>query len=124
MYFGTTECMFQKTSVKLPKALSRREKIQSLSRATGDAWHINKLNEKLPPLKKQKSIKICQEKGDERKRNLQVVNQSWNDWKFQIHWKNLGGSNPRICIEQQKNCVSYKKLCLKENNKTAHWVGP
>ena len=44
------------------------------------------VHEKLPPLEKQKLSKKAQKKEDEIKRNLQKVNQIWNDWRFQIHW--------------------------------------
>ena len=52
-----------------------------------------------------------------------MVNKSWNDGKSQIHCNKLEWVNPRNCIEG-KNIffVSYKKICLGDNNKTAHWV--
>ena len=53
-----------------------------------------------------------------------MENQSWNDWKFHIHWNKIDWVNPRSCIEVKNPfCVSSKKLCLKDNNKTSHWVG-
>ena len=53
-----------------------------------------------------------------------MANQNWNDWKFQIHWNKLEWINPRSRIEQKKPfCVSSEKICLKYNNKTAHWYG-
>ena len=52
-----------------------------------------------------------------------MANQSWNDWKFQIPWDKLEWLNPRSLIERKNTfCVSSNKLCLKDNNKTAHWV--
>ena len=54
MYFETTKNTFQKTPVELPKPLSHKEKGQSLLHAIGGGWHMNKLNENLPPLKKRK----------------------------------------------------------------------
>ena len=43
---------------------------------------------------------------------------------FQIHWNKLEWANPISCIEGKNLfCVSSKKLCLKDNNKIAHWVG-
>ena len=83
-----------------------------------------KINENLPPLKKLKLSKKAQEKEDKIKRNIQMENQNWNGWKFQIHWNKLEWVNPRSCSEGRNHfCVSSKKLCLKDNNKTAHWVG-
>ena len=53
-----------------------------------------------------------------------MKNQSWNDWKFQIHCDKLEWVNPRSYIEGKNTfCVSSRKLFLKDNNKTAHWVG-
>ena len=55
--------------------------------------------------------------------NLQMVNQNWNEWKFQIHWNKREWVNSIICIEQKNPfCVSSKKRCLKDNNKNEHWV--
>ena len=51
-----------------------------------------------------------------------MANQNWNDWKFQIHWNKLEWLNPRIHIEKNQDFVSSKTSCLKDNNKTAHWV--
>ena len=85
---------------------------------------MNKFNEKLPPLKKRKLTKKPQEKEDEIKIKLQTANQNWNYWKFQIHWNKLEWVNPRNHNEQKiPFSVSSKKFYLKDNNKTAHWVG-
>ena len=36
----------------------------------------------------------------------------------------LKWANKRSCIEWKNPfCVSSKRFCLKDNNKTAHWVG-
>ena len=52
-----------------------------------------------------------------------MSNQSYNDWKFQIHWNKLEWVNKRGPIEGENNlCVSSNELFLKDNNKTAHWV--
>ena len=65
-----------------------------------------------------------QEKEDEIKRNLQMENQSWNDWKFQIYWNILEWDNPGSRIEGKiPFCVSSEKFCLKDNKKNSHWVG-
>ena len=53
-----------------------------------------------------------------------MKNQKWNNWKFQIYWNKLQWVNPRGRIEEKNTfCVSSKTLCLKDNNKTAHWIG-
>ena len=85
---------------------------------------MNKLNEKLPPLKKQKLRKKAQEKRDEIKINLKIANQNWNDWKIHVHWKKLEWVNPRSRNERKNPVfVSSKILCLKYNNKTVYCVG-
>ena len=60
-------------------------------------WRLmiyEKMNDKLPTLKKQKLTKKSQDKEDEIKRNLYRENQSWNKYKFQIHWNKLQWVNP------------------------------
>ena len=53
-----------------------------------------------------------------------MANQSWNECKFQTHWNKLEWLNPISCAEGKNTfCVSSRKLCLKDNNKTANWVG-
>ena len=52
-----------------------------------------------------------------------MENQNWNDCKFQIHRNKFEWVNPKRRIEQKNQfCVSSKILCLKDNNKTAHWL--
>ena len=36
-----------------------------------------------------------------------MANQSWNDWKFQIHWNKLEWVNPIISIEVGNPCCIY-----------------
>ena len=53
-----------------------------------------------------------------------MANHNRNDWKFQIHWNIIEWVNPRSHLKQKIHfCVSSKQLFLKNNNKTAHWVG-
>ena len=59
---------------------------------------MNKLGQKLPPLKKDIKQKIPKEE-DKIKRKLTEVNQYFNDWKFKIHWNKLEWVNPRSCDE-------------------------
>ena len=50
---------------------------------------MNKLGQKLPPLKKRRFSKKPQKEEDEMKRKLHEANQVWNDWKFQMHSNKL-----------------------------------
>ena len=83
---------------------------------------MEKLVQKIPPLKKRKSSKKKEEEN-EIKRKLTEANQAWHDWKFQIHWNKLEWVNPRS-HDERKNpfCVSLN-FFSKDNNKPAHWVG-
>ena len=74
---------------------------------------------------KQKSSKKSQYIEDKIKTNLQMENDIWNDWKFQMHWNKLWWVNPTNCGEINNTfCVSSKEYYLKDDNKTSHWVGP
>ena len=53
--------MFQKIPVEIPKPLGHKGKRRSLLHAIGDDWHMKKLDEKIPLLKKQKISKTLQE---------------------------------------------------------------
>ena len=46
---------------------------------------MEKLVQKLPPLKKRKLSKKWQEEGGKIKRILIEDNQEWYDWRFKIH---------------------------------------
>ena len=61
--------MLQKTPVELPKPPISRDKHQSLLHAIGGGWCMNKLSEKIKPLKKSKRTKKAQEKEDEIKKS-------------------------------------------------------
>ena len=68
---------------------------------------MNKLSQKLPPLKKINLSKKSQEKEDEIKIKLRKANQVWNELNFQIDWNKLEWVNPRSCDEQKNPfCVS------------------
>ena len=54
---------------------------------------------------------------------MQMANQNWNGWKFQIHWDKLEWVNPRIRNEKKPTLCAFQKFYLEDNNKTAHWVG-
>ena len=70
---------------------------------------MNKLGQKIQPLKKIRLRKKAQEKEDEIKRKLHKSNQACNDWKLQIHWNKLEWVNPSSCDEQKNTfCVSSK----------------
>ena len=51
---------FQKIPVELPKPSSPKEKHQSLLHAIGGGWYVEKLSQKLIPLKKRKLSKKSQ----------------------------------------------------------------
>ena len=53
------------------------------------------------------------EKEDERKRNLQMSNKSWNDWKFQIHWNKVEWVNRISFIEGNNLFCVYSKIFSK-----------
>ena len=75
---------------------------------------MKKLVQKVPPLKKRKLSKKAQKDEDEINRKLHEANQSWDDWKFQIHWNKIDWVIPRSCDEQKNPfCVSSKKNVLK-----------
>ena len=75
---------------------------------------MNKLGQKLPPLKKRRLGKKSQKEEDEIKRKLTEANQFCNDWIFQIHWNKLEWVNPRSRNERKsKFFVSSKNIILK-----------
>ena len=58
MYIETTKGLFPKIPAQLPKPQSSlREKRKSLLNDIGGEWCMNKLNDKLPTLKKRKLSK-------------------------------------------------------------------
>ena len=54
MYFGNMKQLFQKIPVELPKPPSPKRKHQSLLHDIGCDCYMNKLNEKIPFLRKSK----------------------------------------------------------------------
>ena len=75
---------------------------------------MEKLFQKLPPLKKRQLSKKSPKVEDKTKRRLTEENQEWCDWRFKIHWNKLEWVNPRG-RDEGKNpfCVSSKKIILK-----------
>ena len=48
----------------------------------------------------------------------------WNDWKFQLHWNMLEWVNPKSTTKQvEPFSVSANKFYIKNNDRTAHFVG-
>ena len=85
---------------------------------------MKKISEKIPPLKKQKLSKKSQDKENKIKGIIQMENQSWHDWIFQIHWINIEWVITINCSEGKDYfCTSSNIFYLKDNNKTSHWVG-
>ena len=95
MYVFNMKKLFQKIPFGLPKQPSRKEKRKSLLHAIGGGWYVNKLGQKLPPLKKSILIKKNQKEEDEIKIKLTESNKYLNAWIFQIHWNELEWENPR-----------------------------
>ena len=58
------EELFHKIPVKLPNKPSPKEKRKSLLHSIGGGWYVEKLVQKLAPLKKSKLSKKRQEKED------------------------------------------------------------
>ena len=65
--------------------------------------------------------KKAQENKEEIKINMQMANQAWNDWKFQIHCNKIDWVEPRS-RDERKNPFCVYFFCLEDNNKTSHWV--
>ena len=63
LYTNYMEELFQKTPVKITNQTSPKEKIKSLLHAIGSGWYVEKLGQKLPPLKKRKLSKKFQKRG-------------------------------------------------------------
>ena len=76
------EELFHKIPVKLLNKPSPEEKLKSLLHAIGGSWYVDKLLQKLPPLKKRKSNKKREEEEDKIKKKLAEANQEWCDCKF------------------------------------------
>ena len=51
MYVLNMNNLFQKIPVELNKQPSPKEKLKSLLHAIGGGWYVNKLGQKLPPLR-------------------------------------------------------------------------
>ena len=81
MFIETMKGMFQKISVQLTKPLSLKKKRQSLLNDIGGEWYMKNEREASTP-KETKIKQKAQEKEVEIKINLQMVNRSWNNWKF------------------------------------------
>ena len=103
--------MFHKILVELPNQPSPKEKLKSLLHAIVGGWYVEKLGQKLPPLKKIKLSKKGQKEEDKINIILTEVNQEWCDWRFQIHWNKLEWVNPRIRDEIKKSI-----LCVFKTN--------
>ena len=73
--------LIQRIPVEVNKQPTPREERRSLLHAIGGGWYVNKLGQKLPPLKKRRLSKKSQKEKDEIKRKLIKANQYLNDWK-------------------------------------------
>ena len=61
--------MFHKISVELLNSSIPKGKLESLLHAIGGGWYVDKLRQKLPPLKKRK-LRKKQEEEDKTKRKI------------------------------------------------------
>ena len=57
LYTHYIEDLFQKILFELPNQLSPKGKLKLLLHAIGGGWYVEKLGQKLPPLKKRKLSK-------------------------------------------------------------------
>ena len=117
---GKTNELFNKISHKLPafKPDKSRNKLQALLTDIGGKWYLNKLNEKLPPLKKPHLSKEKQAKEYIIKDNMKKSNYHWNDRKLQIRWYNMKWVYPKKCNAKKNNfCMSSDKLFFKDEKK-------
>ena len=62
---------------------------------------MNKLGQKLPPLKKSTLNEKSQKEEYEIKRKINEADQYWNDWTFQIFWDKRERVNPRSRDERK-----------------------
>ena len=79
------DTLFQKIPVKLPNQPSSKAKLKYLLHAIGGGWYVEKLGQKLSPIKESKLSKKYQNEEDKIRRRLTENNQMCSDWKFQIH---------------------------------------
>ena len=72
---------------------------------------MEKLGQKISPLKKRKLITKYQNDEDKIERRITEANKEWCDWKFQIHWNKLEWVNPTSRDERKNpSYVSTKKI--------------
>ena len=64
MYIFDMNILFMKPPVELPKQPSTKNKHQSLLHDIGSGWYVNKLGQKIPPLKKRRPRKKSQGEED------------------------------------------------------------
>ena len=69
---------------------------------------MDRLIQKLPPLKKIRLIKK-QEYGNKIKRRLTGENQECRDWEFKTYWNKLEWVNPGVAIKEKIHFVCLKK---------------
>ena len=80
----------------------------------GGGWYLAKIARGLTPLKRKKLIKKSEERKDYIQKKLYEYNRWWNDWKFQLHWKNIEWVDPKSTPKRVKPySVSSKKIAVK-----------
>ena len=89
----------------------------------GGGWYMGRSARGLPPFNRKNLSKKEQERKDVIQMKLYEANRWWNDWKFQLHWKNIERvdpkSNPKIV---KPYYVSSKTFYINKSDRTAHFV--
>ena len=127
MYSEKMNEFFKKIPVTIPEPQpeDNKNKIQTLLTDMGGKWYINKLNAKLPPLKRP----ILSRKSHTKRRLYQgkktiLKNDNWNDWKLQTHWNKLEWVDPKRCNPNINFFrVSLFKIYIKNKYILCHWFG-
>ena len=65
------------------------KKYQTTIKIVDEKCYIDKINSKIPPIKKRLLRKKEQNKEDKIRENLLKSNYHWNYWRFQLHWVEL-----------------------------------
>ena len=67
--------------------------------------------------------KKAKEKEDEIKKYIYEANRYRNDWKFQLHWKNLEWVSSRSQIKGINHIQFLQKGYINKGDRMYHWVG-
>ena len=73
---------------------------------------MEKLGQKLPPIRKSRSREKSEKEEDKIKIRLTEANQIWNYWKFQIHCNKIEWVSPRSRDERKIHFVCLQKIYI------------